>query len=135
MVCSPNDNSLGLGMIAYLQVLIAVTIVLQLLSQDVLLPQDVVREMVMQTINECDVPQLSGKCSKHQISSASNSVKRTCIKYDYQQAEESVFADWVGEVPHFPDEQFERTFRIKCHMVETIISHLAQGFILDQDSM
>ncbi len=55
-----------------------------------------------------------------------NPPKRTHIKYDYNQAEDSVFSDWVGEVPQFSDKEFERTFRIKCRMVDTIINHLAK---------
>lgn len=47
-------------MIAYFQVLIAVVVILHLVSQDVPLPRDVVEEMVMQTIEECDLPPLTG---------------------------------------------------------------------------
>jgi hypothetical protein len=81
--------------------------------------------MVTQTIEEHDIPPLTGKHQKRQRSSNSNLAKRTCIKYDYKRAKESVLADWAGEVPCFPDRQFEHTFRIKCHMVDTIINHLA----------
>ena len=52
--------------------------------------------------------------------------KRPRIKYDYQRAEESVLSDWLGEVPRFPDKQFERTFRIKHHMVDTILNQMAR---------
>ena len=90
-------------MIAYFQALIASAVVLMLLSQDVPLPEDVVREIIVQTIDKCDVTQLTGKHTRRKISSDSNSVKRTCIKYDYHRAKESIFAGWVGEVPHFPD--------------------------------
>ena len=77
-----------------------------LLSDDVPIPEDVVSEMVTQTIEEHGVPPLTGKCQKRQCSSNSNPTQRMCIKYDYKRAEESVFADWVSEVPHFPDKQF-----------------------------
>jgi hypothetical protein len=52
---------------AYFQVLIALAVVLQLLSQDVPLPEDVVPEIVVQTIDECDVPQLTGKRTRRPI--------------------------------------------------------------------
>ncbi len=70
-------------MIAYLQVLITFAVVLQLLSQGVPLPENAVREIVIQTIDECDVLQLTGMHTRRQTSSDSNSVKRTRIKYDY----------------------------------------------------
>ena len=43
-----TDNSLVLGMTAYVEILIAIVFILHLMSQDVPLPRDVVEEMVMQ---------------------------------------------------------------------------------------
>ena len=107
-----TDNSLGLGMIAYVEIPIAVVVILHFVSQDVPLPRDIVEEMVVQTIAECNLSPLTGKRSRQVSSSASNSIpiKRSRIKHDYLHAEECVIADWVGERPHFPDKQFERTF-------------------------
>ena len=59
MVYHHDENSLGLGMIIYLQILIVVTVIFQLLSEDVPIPEDVVHEMVTQTIEEHDVPPLT----------------------------------------------------------------------------
>jgi hypothetical protein len=46
MVYHHDENSLGLGMIVYLQILIAVAVIIQLLSEGIHIPEDVVREMV-----------------------------------------------------------------------------------------
>ena len=118
------DSSL-VDFIAFLQVLIAFAVVA--LSQDVPIPDDVIREIVVQMIDNHDLPPLTGKCRHRRIVSPSHSnpPKRACIQYDYKRAEESVFSDWVGPVPRFPDKQFESTFRIKQSMVDIILNHLA----------
>ena len=123
-----TNNSLLLGMTAYVEILIAIVFILHLMSQDVPLPRDVVEEMVMQTIEEYNMPPLTGRHHRRVSSSASMSIpiKRPRIKYDYLRAEECVMADWVGGVPRFPDKQFERIFRIKPHMADIIINHLAR---------
>jgi len=128
MVDSFTDNCHVLGMTAYIKILMAIVVILHLMSQDVPLPQDVVEEMVLQTIEEYDSPPLTGRRRRRVSSSASMSIpiKRPRIKYDYLRAEECVMADWVGDLPRFPDKQFERTFRIKPHMVDIIINHIAR---------
>jgi hypothetical protein len=50
---------------------------------------------------------------------------RACIECDHERAEMSILSDWVGAVPRFADKHFERTFRIKQHMMDTIITNLA----------
>ena len=128
MLSKNNVNILAMDFIAYLQVLIAVVVLFQRVLENVSISDDVIREFVMQTIQEHDLPPLTGK-RRHQTvgSQTSNlSQKRTRIKYDYARAEASVMSDWVGDVPRFPDRQFERTFRIKRHMVDTILNHLAR---------
>jgi hypothetical protein len=84
-----TDNSLVLGMTAYVEILIAIVFILHLMSQDVPLPRDVVEEMVMQTIEEYDIPPLTGRRRRRVSSSASTSIttKRPRIKYDYLRAE------------------------------------------------
>eukprot|EP00804_Cyclotella_cryptica_P015099 CCRYP_000680-RA/>CCRYP_000680-RA protein AED:0.00 eAED:0.00 QI:23/-1/1/1/-1/1/1/26/445 len=77
--------------------------------------------MVIEAIDEHNLPPLTQKRTR---ASSAGQAKR--IKYDYQRAEESVFSDWVGEVPTFPDKQFEDTFRIKRHMVDIILNHLCR---------
>ena len=90
-------------------------------EDDIEIPQDVIRDMVLEAVDEHDLPPLTGKRTR---ASSAGQPKRPRIKYDYQRAEQSVLSDWVGEVPRFPDKQFERTFRIKRHMVDTILNHL-----------
>ena len=123
-------NTFGLisEFVAHLQVLIAVAVVLVFLLDDVSIPDDVVREMVMQTIEEHDLPPLTGKrcCldGLDEISLTPNNLTRPRIKYDYKWAHDSVLSDWMGAVPRFPDKQFQLTFRIKRDMVDIIINHL-----------
>ena len=130
-IVTMSINTFGLisEFVAHLQVLIAVAVVLVFLLDDVSIPDDFVREMVMQTIEEHDLPPLTGKrCrldGRDEISFTANDPKRPRIKYDYERAHESVLSDWMGAVPRFPDKQFQRTFRIKREMVDIIINHLA----------
>ena len=114
MVSTHIENSLALDFLAYLQVLVAVAVVIQFLLEDVPIPDDIVCKIVMQTIEEHNLPPLTVKHHHHRIvsPSPSNQPKRTCIQYDYKRAEKSVLSDWVGSVPRFPDKQFECTFRI-----------------------
>lgn len=120
------DSSL-VDFIAFLQVLIAFAVIV--LLKDVPIPDDIVREIVVQTIDDHDLPPLSGKCRCRRIFSPSHSNPPKCarIQYDYKRAEESVFSDWVSPVPRFPDKQFEHTFRIKRSMVDIILNHLASA--------
>jgi hypothetical protein len=96
--------------------------------EDFPIPDDVLCDMVVQSIDDRNLPPLKGKRQRRiQNQDPPNTPKRTCIQYDYKHAEASVLSDWLGEVPCFPDKQFECTFRIKCHMVDTIINHLAKN--------
>jgi hypothetical protein len=126
---SINTNVLLTDFVAYLQVLIAVAVVLLFSFDDVSIPDDVVREMVMQTIEEHELPPLTGKRRRQdgqdEIALTANDPKRPRIQYDYKRAHESVLSDWIGAVPRFPDKQFQRTFRIKREMVDITINHLA----------
>ena len=126
---SINTNVLVTDFVAYLQVLIAVAVVLLFSFDDVSIPDDVVREMVMQTIEEHELPPLTGKRRRQdgpdETALTANDPKRLRIQYNYKRAYESVLSDWIGAVPRFPDKQFQRTFRIKREMVDIIINHLA----------
>ena len=118
------------GMVSYLHILAAFAVILHLLLEDVPISDDVLCEMVVQSIDDRNLPPLTGKHRRRiQNQDPSNTPKRTRIQYDYKCAEASVLSDWLGEVPRFPDKQFERTFRIKCHMVDTIINHLAKKIL------
>jgi hypothetical protein len=68
------ENVFAVDFIAYLQVLLAVAVLLQFLLDEVTIPDDVVREMVMQMIEEHDLPQLTGKrcCQKGAIPFSNN---------------------------------------------------------------
>ena len=123
MVSMHNENVLTMDFIAYLQVLIAVSVLLQFLLDEVTIPDDIVREMVMQTIEEHHLPQLTGKCH---CPPPSNLPIHPRTQYDIKRAEESVLSDWVGVAPQFPDRQFEQAFRMKRHMVDTILNHLCR---------
>jgi hypothetical protein len=122
---SKRVDSLLVDFIAFLQVLIAFAVVV--LSQDVPIPDDIIREIVVQTIDDHNLPPFTEKRRHRRIVSPSysNPPKRACIQNDYKRSEESVFSDWAGPVPRFPDKQFERTFRIKQSMVDIILNHLA----------
>ena len=63
MVSTHYENSFAAEFIAYFQILIAVAVLLQFLLDEVevTIPDDVVRKMVMQTIEEHDLPTLTGK--------------------------------------------------------------------------
>ena len=121
MLLKGNKNVLAPDFIVYLQILIAFRLVIQASLDDIIVPDDVIRDLVMQTVEEHDLPQLTGKWCR---TSSPEQLKRPRIQYDYKRAEDSVLSDWVGDVPRFPDKQFEHTFRIKCHMDNTIINHL-----------
>ena len=84
--------------------LMAFAVVVQLLFHDVSIPNDLIHNMVMHTIEEHHLPQLTGK--RHRPPS-SHLPKRPRIQYDYKRAEESVLSDWVAVAPRFPDRQFE----------------------------
>jgi hypothetical protein len=58
--------------------------------------------------------------------SESRATKKAKVVYDRRRAEECVMTDWLGDVPRFPDRQFERTFRIKRSMVDIILNNLAR---------
>ncbi len=125
MATNVKDNVIVTDFIVYLQVLIVFWLIAHasLVEDDIEIPQDVVRDMVLEALDEHDIPPLTGKRTR---ASSAGQPKRPRIKYDYQRAEESVLSDWLGEVPRFPDKQFERTFRIKRHMVDTILNHLCR---------
>ena len=61
MVSAHFENIFAVDIIAYLQVLIALAILLQVSLDEVTIPDDIVHEMVMQTIKELGLPQLTGK--------------------------------------------------------------------------
>ena len=61
------DNTLSLDFLAYLKVLIAFAVVIQVLLEDVPIPDDVVCKIVMQTIEEHDLPPLTGKHHRHRL--------------------------------------------------------------------
>lgn len=125
MTLDVNENVLFTDFIAVLQVLMVFGLIAHaaLDEDDIEIPQDVIRDMVLEAVDEHDLPPLTGKRTR---ASSAGQPKRPRIKYDYQRAEQSVLSDWVGEVPRFPDKQFERTFRIKRHMVDTILNHLCR---------
>ena len=56
MVSMHIENSLALDFFAYLQVLIAFAVVIQFLLEDVPIPDDLIGEVVIQTIEEHDLP-------------------------------------------------------------------------------
>ena len=92
------DTSELFGVVFYLHILAAFAVILHFLFKDVPIPDDV-HEMVMKTIGDCDLPPLTGKHRRVQSQDDSNPPKRTRIKYDYKRAEDSVFSNWVREVP------------------------------------
>jgi len=61
MVSMHYENFFAVDFIAYLQVLIAVAILLQFSLDEVTIPDDIVCEMVMQMIEELSLPPLTGK--------------------------------------------------------------------------
>jgi hypothetical protein len=128
MALNVKENVLVTDFIAVLQVLMVFGLIAHaaLDEDDIEIPQDVIRDMVLEVVDEHDLPPLTGKRTRASSASAGQP-KRPHIKYDYQRAEQqSVFSDWVGEVSRFPDKQFERTFRIKRHIVDTILNHLCR---------
>ncbi len=50
--------------------------------------------------------------------------KRKMVEYDRVRASQCVRSDWYSPYPRFHDRQFERTFRIKRSMVESIVFQL-----------
>lgn len=52
--------------------------------------------------------------------------KRKMVNYDRPRAYACVMSDWMSPMPRFDDKQFERTFRIKRGMVDSIIGNLAK---------
>ncbi len=98
---SPMNSSDLSGVVTYLHILAAFAFILRFLLEDVPIPADVIREMVMQTIEDSDLPPLTGKRRRAQSQEQCNPPKRACIKYDYKRAEESFLTDWVRAVPHF----------------------------------
>ena len=96
-----------MDVIAYLQVLMVFAVVVQLLFHDVCILDDVICNIVMQTLEEHHhLPQLT---RKHHRPPPSNLPKSPCIQYNYKRAEKSVLSDWVGVAPRFSDRQFEQT--------------------------
>jgi len=127
MVSTLNANFLSMDFIAFLQVLFAFAVVVQFLLEDVPIPDDVILEIAMQTVEEHNLSPLAGK-HRHRKSvspSSSNQPKWPLIQSDYKRAEKNVISNWVGAVPHFPDKKFEHTFRIMQYMVDIILNHLA----------
>ena len=61
MVSMHYENVFTVDCIAYHQVLIAVALLLQCLLDEITIPDDILREMVMQTIEELDLPPLTRK--------------------------------------------------------------------------
>jgi len=37
----------------------------------------------------------------------------------------NVLSEWIGAVPYFTDKQYDRVFKIKEHMIDTVIKSLA----------
>ena len=125
MEYAPMDTSQIFGMVSYLHILAAFAVILQLLLEDVLIPDNVLHEMVVQS--RWLWPHSTRKFRRRiQNQDPLNPPKRLRIQHDYIFTEDSVLSDWLGEVPHFPDKQFKRTFRIKHHMLDMIINHLAK---------
>ena len=81
---SINTNVLITDFVAYLQVLIAIAVVLLFSFDDVSIPDDVVREMIMQTIEEHELPPLTGKRRRQdgqdEIALTANDPKCPCIQ-------------------------------------------------------
>jgi len=65
MVSTQIDNSLSMDFLGYLQVLIAFAVVIQVLLEDVRIPDDGVCKIVMQMIEEHELPPLTGKHCCH----------------------------------------------------------------------
>jgi hypothetical protein len=61
MLLKGNKNVLAPDFIVYLQILIAFRLVIQASLDDIIVPDDVIRDLVMQTVEEHDLPQLTGK--------------------------------------------------------------------------
>jgi hypothetical protein len=76
----PVDASLMMSRrLSLLQILVGFVVVAHLLMEDTSIPVDVVCKMVMQTIEEYDLPPLTGKCRCQQSLSPSNHSKRARI--------------------------------------------------------
>ena len=71
MVSMHIDNALSLYFLAYVQVLIAFAVVIQVLLEDVPIPDNAAHEIVMQIIEEHDLPRLTGKWHCHRLVSPS----------------------------------------------------------------
>ena len=106
-----------------------VSVAVVLLSNDgpTKIPHDVIAEMVRHVIHDHDVQLLSGKRQSSGATDLHPTKKWKQIKYDRERAKKCVMDDWLGSIPRFPDKSFERTFRIKHAMVDTIINHLAKS--------
>jgi hypothetical protein len=101
------------GMVSCLDILAAFAGILHLLLEDIRIPDDLLCEMVVQSIDGHDLPPLTGKYQRRiQNQDPSNLPKSPFIQYDYKCAEARVLSDWLEEVPHFPGKQFVWTFRI-----------------------
>ena len=61
MVSTCYENVFTVDFIDYLRVLIAIAVLPQFLLDEVTIPDYVIRKMVMQTIEEHDLPPLTGK--------------------------------------------------------------------------
>jgi len=59
MAYAPMDTSQIFGMMCYLHILAAFAVMLHLLLEDVLIPDDMLREMVVQSIDDCNLPPLT----------------------------------------------------------------------------
>jgi hypothetical protein len=99
--------------------------VVQLIDLDPI-PDDVICELVMIAIRaHNNIAPLVGNHHHHYSNAEEFVQKRVHIEYDHENAEMSFLSDWVSAVPWFAYKPFKRTFRIKQHMVNTIINNLA----------
>ena len=94
-----DDFSILPCMLSLHQILIAFVILVMLLKEEIHITDNVLHKMVMQTIDEFDVPPLSGKNQCQTSLTQTKKTKKTHKQCDYKCAKESVLGNWVGAVP------------------------------------
>jgi hypothetical protein len=72
------------GMVSYPHILVAFAVIFHLLLEGIPILDDVLCELVIQAIDECDLPPLTGKHRRRQGLAHSNPPKETHIEYDYK---------------------------------------------------
>ena len=92
-------------------------------------PDDIIEEMIDEIAESYGMDALLNTWKRQRTGASNDSMvvhkKRQMIKYDRVRARQCVMADWMGPTPLFDGKQFERTFRLRRSMVESIVCHLA----------